>query len=518
MKKIFSILALLACGSVYASQSSYTNMFIAYYTPSDVAAMADYAMANKLGGYIMWEAKGDTPYDSATPSLLKTLSNKYQNKTAPLVMGYWSDWSPYSNSDGPHGKAIPDAVPYPIPGATNVQNSNNPDLTKKLEGLNVITYAFLEGEPTTGSHPGTLYFFDPWSDLYAQGRNSDQDAFCAAHQDICWYVPISRNTPIEQAGQMGNFNAFLNLKHQKTSNPLGSLKKVISIGGYGHDATFEVTFNNQTYSDNFVNSIVALMTKFKNGKQHLDGVCLDYENPNMTYRQSISFAALVKQLSTAVGKDNITVTILASPAYIMGTKNNYTLGFSPGTLTDISKAVKHIDLMTYDFHGAFDYAPDGSGLTGFLTNLYLPGANDGVQNGYDPQFSVETSVEALMHALGAEYDSSQIVIGIPAYGRSLQGISSQNGGLFQPVTKTLIPQGNLDSAACHQDITADLSDNGCSGAFEYRYIVNNMLGKKGFTESTRSHIDDNNNVVTSANGTTAFASKWTPWAAGADHY
>ena len=68
----------------------------------------------------------------------------------PTIMGYWSDWGVYDN------------------GSYGVNKYLAKDLVNKSKNVNVLAYSFMETQPD-----GTLYFFDPWSDL----RPSDAKDF-----------------------------------------------------------------------------------------------------------------------------------------------------------------------------------------------------------------------------------------------------------------------------------------------------------------------------------------------------
>lgn len=472
IQKIVSplVLSVFSVLSFAATPTSYSNMFISYYSPQDVQSMAAYAQQNNLGGYILWEMKGDAPYSQPT-SLLKALNDSYAGKTAPMIMAYWTNWSPYGASH-----AIPEDN-YGIPDSLDSKGNPviNPDFTAKLAGVNTLAYAFLEAV-ANGSSTGTVYFSDPWSDLFDMGQRPSQDEFCNANPNICWYVYTSQHK--NPAGYMGNFIAFARNLHPNTA-----LSKYISIGGAGHDSTFEASFASQAYIDNFASSVAAIVNSFG-----LDGVDLDYENPNMTFAQSSSFYQLVDTLHNKLPGTKIAVTLLANPAYLNGQGNT---GFAPRVLMNLSKIVDHINLMTYDFHGAFDYNPNGSGRTGFLTNLLMP---SNAPSGYNPQFSVESSVK-MLETQGVP--AAKISIGIPAYGRALANINSANNGLFQVITnQSIVPAGDLDSAGC----SMNLPNNTCSGTFTYSYILKNMLGQ-GFvpTDWQQSGIN---------NGTTAYANSW----------
>lgn len=503
---ISTLAATATLSLAHADAPTYHNMFLSYYTPKNIQSMVDYINTDQLGGFILWEFRGDTAVTSAD-SLLSAANTRFNVNPAhpPMIMGYWSNWSVYTN-DAVH-RAIPEPA-YRVPGSTSnetFQVEQNPDFTAKLEKMNVITYAFVEaqaitytnpkdGKKITNPHPeqiGTLYFNDPWSDLLPD------DAFCN-NNPVCLYAPrMQGQADNAKTALMGNFVAFSKLAHQEANNVLGPLKKTISIGGYGHDDTFEDMFAQPVYEDNFVNSAASIVSNYK-----LDGIDLDYENPSMTHANSIEFTNLVKKLRAKLGDNTlITVTILSGTDYLKGTKGG--LGFADGTLQQLATIADHINVMTYDMHGAFDYvAGKESGRTGFITNLVMPNAAD-MPPGYDPMFSVVTSVDALK---AMNIPANKINVGAPAYGRALTNIASDNGGLFQLIkSDSIIPRGDLDAADCSQGLP--LTDSACSGSFQYRYIVENMRGK-GFVETNHDALDKNGQTV--ANGTTAFASSWSP--------
>lgn len=482
---------LLASGSVFAKPSvtakdgaGYDNLFVAYFSPKDVQSMQQYANSQGLGGYILWDVKGDTdPSTQADTSLLKALNPDQQ--LPGLVMSYWTNWSVYSK--------------YPIPGSVGDDGAaTNQDLSDKLPYLNTLAYAFFEAQSTTDKAPGTLYFSDPWSDLLPT------DSFCQnGANPVCSYVPNSQGKPYDGSTKMGNFEAFALLPQQYKG-----LQTAISVGGAGHDATFESTFTpggnvNADYVNNFVNSATSILNNYK-----VAGIDLDYENPNMTLDQSRSFQQLITALDSKLGSNQfITVTILANPEFINGTEQGGAVGFAPGVLKAIAALshVKSINVMTYDFHGAFDYNPadTSQGRTGFLTNNFMP--NNAPAN-YNPRFSVDTSVNALQQA---GVPNNKIVVGIPTYGRALANVSpgDDNTGLFQPITSNVIvPQGDMDNDRCSQ--TLPLAPNACSGAFSYQYIVGQMLNN-GVTAT-----DWTNDSGNQYNGSTGFAQHWQPGQTG----
>lgn len=507
MKRFLTLAATLAFAPFcMASATTYEQFYISYISAPAATSISEYVKNKGLAGIIFWELRGDTPFTEKT-SLLNAISTSLASYSPsgnkPFVMGYWSDWNVYSAD--PSTRAIPEPA-YGVPGSLDTTGKpvTNTDFTTKLAGMSAIAYSFVEAQTQqftyydsasgqmvtidnkTPGKIGTLYFNDPWADLNKPGVSKEQDALCAANKAICEFALTNRNQPIEfkNGVQMGNFNAFSAL--QSANNTLGPLRKLMSVGGYGHDATFEDAFNSPNGIDNFVNSAKAIINSY-----HLDGIDLDYENPQMTEQNAVQFANLVTKLREALPKSIISVTIMSGPQYI-NSQGEY--GFNKETLGDIATQATYVNLMTYDFYGAFSYTPDGSGTTAFLTNLIRP---SNAPANY--QFSIEQSVEA---ALSAGVKASQLSVGIPAYGRALTGISSDNGGLFNVIPNTAtIPRGDLDAAACSTAIYP-LGPNSCSGSFQYKYIVDKMLNH-GVTETNRQ---DQNKVI----GTTAYAASWTP--------
>jgi len=108
--------------------------------------------------------------------------------------------------------------PMQVPGSFDINNSQvtNKDFSDKLEGMNVVTYAFLEAQAKIYNNPsngqpipnpdyskiGTLYFNDPWADL------SPNDSFCKNNASICYFAINMQNKDPASSSKMGNFGRF----------------------------------------------------------------------------------------------------------------------------------------------------------------------------------------------------------------------------------------------------------------------------------------------------------------------
>lgn len=359
-----------------------------------------------------------------------------------FIMGYYSNWNIYSNDAAT--RAIPEPA-YGIPGSYASDGSvvTNQDMIDKLAVINALTYDFFQVQ-TTGPHIGALYFSDPNADLRMGDtqRNPITNQFCASSTTayICNYAQEAATWG------RGNFEAF-----SKLQNGAANLRKLISVGGYGHDISFETTFASDAAINEFVTSAAAIVSAYK-----IQGIDLDYENTDTSAARSYAprYVQLVKALRTALGGNAlITVTILANPDWIAS--------FGAENWKQLVGQANYINLMTYDFHGSWDYG-DPAG-TGYLSNIYLDPNDTHAQ-----KFSVEAAVQALQQQ---GIPNNMIVIGVPAYGRALEGVPNVNHGLYQPFAQ--IAKGDLDPANCVQQLP--LQANACSGAFQYNYIVNKML-------------------------------------------
>lgn len=434
----------------------------------------------------------------------------------PASMGYWVNWNIYINQQDI--RAIP-IVPYFMPGSfknpyDHSQIATNDDFHGKLNGLNIVIYAFMQAQtktytyfdhklnkmsirlnPNYETNGGSLYFTDPWADI------GDDHPFCNdLNNQICWYVFDMLGMKPNNTLGYASFSAFIKLTRPENST-LGPLRKIISIGGDGNNATFEDTFHSEKYINNFANSASKLIKNFYNNGDGLVGFDLNYENPLMSHKQSEQYAILVKTLREKLNKEIgekkylLTISIMADPEYIMGTKANNTMGFTKNALKTIAKNSDYINLMTYNFHGAFSYRGDMSGVTGFITNLLE-------QKGQPPSspYSIQNSVSAMTRTINGVIPNKRIVIGIPAFGYTLSDIDPSNHGLFQRITKkSLIVKSTADMNACSQ--TMPLDKHTCSGNFSYRYIVTQMINK-GFVP--KLWMQDG--II---NGATAYAKKWT---------
>ena len=116
--------------------------------------------------------------------------------------------------------------------------------------------------------------------------------------------------------------------------------------------------------------------------------------------------------------------------------------------------------MTYDLNGPW------SPVSNFNAPLY--------SSPEDPSSTPGGNADAaIQNYLGRGVPSDKLVLGVPFYGRAVQGVANVNGGLFQSFTAT--PMGTWDDAG-----------TGATGMFDYADIVLNYLVQYSISLTKRS--------------------------------
>lgn len=265
---------------------------------------------------------------------------------------------------------------------------------------------------------------------------------------------------------LGNMAKVINAMHSKKKPAL------LSIGGYTLTVGLTQAMSNPQHRDTFIKSVTHFLNQVKadNRLDGFDGVDIDWEpNDNqwsflndsqLAYQRLSDYVAFLKglrtELSTQYAKYSwLTVALPASPAVIQQADKIY-----PGFWRQVAATVDYMDIMSYDYHGAFDNPK--------ITNFNAP-----LQ--YDPQqpqtvvgretFNLQSTVAAY---LAAGVPSQKLIAGLPAYGRALAGVANRSPSATQP-----LPGLYQEFAGPYQGQW----DN--DGIYDYRYIVSTLL-KHGF--------------------------------------
>lgn len=207
----------------------------------------------------------------------------------------------------------------------------------------------------------------------------------------------------------------------------------LSFGGWTLSKSFaEMTADPQSLQ-NFITNAIAAMKE-----TGFDGIDIDWEYPNEP-QDAANFANFMTQLRAALdvqGKKDkskyyLTIAAPAGIDQIEQIKQN-----DPAAWQAVQKGVDRVNLMTYDYHGAWDKFSDHNAP--MKTDPNDPNASDPRMK----QYNIEDTVKAYLD-LG--FEPKQLVLGIPAYWRTVNVSSSQNSGLYQPVTGA--PKGQYNDGS-----------------------------------------------------------------------
>jgi chitinase len=238
---------------------------------------------------------------------------------------------------------------------------------------------------------------------------ADYDKFYDASQSV-----DGQSDTWDNGALRGNFNQLRKLKAQYPN-----LKVLISLGGW----TWSSGFSDAALPQNrvaFVQSCVDLFIKDQRWAGVFDGIDVDWEYPgacgnscNFRPEDTQNFTALLaefrRQLNATRPGLLLTIAAPAGPDKIDKIEIN-----------NIHPHLDFINLMTYDFHGAWE------NTTNFNANLFTA-AGDPAQG--NARVSVDQAVATWLQR---GTPANKLVVGVPFYGRGWQGVGSANNGLWQP--------------------------------------------------------------------------------------
>ncbi|MBM7692033.1 chitinase [Peribacillus deserti] len=275
-----------------------------------------------------------------------------------------------------------------------------------------INYAF------ANIQDGKMVLGDPWADV--------QISF-----------PGDEQSPVK-----GNFGQLIQLKKE---NP--HLKTLISVGGWSWSGGFSDAALTTESREKFANSAVKFLRDYQ-----FDGVDLDWEYPvsggletNITRPEdkknyTLLLKEIRRELDKAGKKDNkhylLTIAGGASSSFVANTE-----------LSKIAKYTDFINIMTYDFHGSWEK------VSGHNAPLYA--------DPLDPSEGLNGD-SAVKRYLEAGVPSSEIVLGIPFYGKGWTGCENNENGEYQTCTGPSI-EGTWEPSI-----------------FDYTDIEQNYLNRDGY--------------------------------------
>ena len=216
------------------------------------------------------------------------------------------------------------------------------------------------------------------------------------------------------------------------------LHVLLSLGGGSAGNSFASAVSSPSRLNRLVHNCMKLIRRTYPGV--FDGIDIDWEFPSNA-AEGRNFTRLVESFRRALGR-GAPLTMAA------GTNSDMVQWID---WRAIEPRLSWINLMTYDFHG-----PWGDAVTDFTAPLRGDRRDPGFHLGYWTANAVSTMRNQL------HIPPSNIMVGIPFYGRGYAGVSSRNHGLYQKYHGPT-PFGT-DAA----------------GVFNYRDIVARYINRNGF--------------------------------------
>jgi chitinase len=232
----------------------------------------------------------------------------------------------------------------------------------------------------------------------------------------------------------GNWNQLRKLKQQSPN-----IKVLISLGGWTWSGGFSdaaLPENREAFVASCVDAFIEGNLPYDAGSNTggpgaavgvFDGIDIDWEYPaicgnpeNCEFRpeDTQNFTALLAEFRRQLDAidPNLLLTIAAP-----GGEDKFELI----ELDQIHQHLDFINLMTYDFHGAWET----NGPTNFMAPLY--GSPNDPSTGVVKNYYADYAVQAY---LNAGVPANKLVLGVPFYGRGWTGVTNANDGLYQSAT------------------------------------------------------------------------------------
>jgi GH18 family chitinase len=352
-----------------------------------------------------------TPFDpTGTPSP-PNHDELFTVPTAPNAavpaqrVGYYTSWSTYANAF------------YP-------KNLDTQGIAGKLTTLN---YAFENIDPVNltcmeANKPSSADESDP------NGNDGSSDAYADYQKEYTSDNSVDGTSDTWSQPLRGNFNQLRELKAKYPN-----LKILVSIGGWTYSKFFSDVAATDASRKKFVASCIDMYVKGNlpqvgddpaggpgAGAGIFDGFDIDWEFPgsgnghlgnHVSAQDGANYTALLQEFRTeldALGGPHymLTAALPAGPTEIANLN-----------IPSIAGALDLGDVMTYDFHGAFET----TGPANFQAPLYDAPASPAFGTGF-------TANDAIDSYIASGFPSAKLTLGVPFYARGWTGVP--DGGQY----------------------------------------------------------------------------------------
>jgi len=351
-----------------------TGMLLTYENARSLQAKIDYINEEDLGGIIIWEMSGDnTDTYPMTTQLYEGLNE------GKMIVGYFTNWAVYNEY---HQKQDPLDLPFDM--------------------MTHINYSFMQIENNK------IETMDAWADT---------------------------------TGEMdyGAPQMFNKVKQMKELYP--DTKVLLSVGGWTRGDTFYNMVSNPANRATFIASCVQYLKDYP----MFDGIDFDWEYPGITARAADhddpndrgcptgadtdfeNFSALVYEMRQALDGD---AELVARGSNIMSA----CLPAAPAKqdaqpCVAIAEYCDYVNVMTYDFHGAFDPVGPVYDAEGNETGEYWSIGYNAPLYAHEDTPDEWCTVNAVENLLAKGISRDKINIGTPYYSRGWAGIPADENGI-----------------------------------------------------------------------------------------
>ncbi len=355
--------------------------------------------------------------------------------TGKQLFGYWSNWDTY-------GRAY---QPIDIP----------------MSDLTAVLYSFAQ----VGSCAAPYYATDSDPTLCNAGK---ANSGLTGMQDYQLHSadPYSDFTSAVTGGGLGNMSKVINDAHAAKASAL------LSVGGYTLSVPL-TTAMDASHQATFITSIVSFLNKVKqdNKGDGFDGVDIDWEPIGPTGKPWAflsgagastvlnNYVSFLANLKTALQKNYanyawLTIAAPADPSIVSAANKVYAKAYPGQNFWDlVQHAVNYMNVMAYDYHGAFD--------SPMITNFNAPLSEDPNQPAGSDSMNVTSTISA--YTVAGVW-ANKLIMGMPAYGRALAGVpagaSTTTPGMYQTFTGPYKGEWAATGVYDYKDIVGKLLGNG----------------------------------------------------------